>query len=66
MEEKTFKEVVTGIENAEKDVDVILKAAKLQRNEKNDKRFEVVMDTLAMVGMYVFAIVAMLIMALAR
>ena len=66
MEERTFGQVINGIENAEKDVDRVLKAARLKRHEMSDKRFEAVMDTLTMVGMYVFAIVAMLIMALAR
>ena len=45
MEERTFEEVVKSIEMSEKDVDKILKAARLARVEKprmSDTRFEII------------------------
>ena len=45
MDERTFEEVVKSIEMSEKDVDKILKAARLARVEKprmSDARFEII------------------------
>jgi t-SNARE complex subunit (syntaxin) len=43
MNERTFEEVVKSIEMSEKDVDKILKAAKLQRYPRmSDTRFEII------------------------
>lgn len=43
MDERTFEEVVKSIEMSEKDVDKILKAAKLARHPRmSDTRFEII------------------------
>lgn len=60
---RTFKEVVKGIKHAEKDVDKVLRAAKLQRNP--EPRFDSI-DILAFMivgGMFICFIVAMILTA---
>ncbi len=48
MDERKFKEVVRGIENAEKDVDKVLAAAKLERKERSQMEVEDIMALMAM------------------
>ena len=59
--EKTFKQVVKGIRRAEKNVDKVLDAARLQRIESgrmSDERFNKIMDLVGSVllgiGMLIF------------
>lgn len=50
MEERKFEDVVRGIEMSEKDVDRILKAAKLQRHPKmSNDRFEILVMAIAII-----------------
>lgn len=65
MEDRTFKQVVKGIKRSEKDVDKVLKAAKLQRTEKSCD-YEGLFDMIMLVGFYGFGIVPLLIAGLAR
>lgn len=57
MDERKFEEVVRSIELSEKDVDRILKAARLTRNEKpsmSDDRFEAILVFLGVVLVFGF------------
>lgn len=65
MEDRTFKQVVKGIKRSEKDVDKVLRAAKLERREKSHD-YEGIFDIIMMVGFYGFGIVSLLIAGLAR
>lgn len=61
---RSFEDVVRSIEMSEKDVDKILKAAKLSRNPKqNNERLEIIIGGilfgLVIVGMFTMFIVAM-------
>ena len=69
---RTFRDVLTGIKNAEKDVDKVLAAARLQRIESGkmtDKRFEQILEfsgyvlfgigVLLFFGMYFLCILSM-------
>ena len=61
-ENRTFEEVVRSIEMSEKDVDRILKAAKLQRHPKmSDDRFEtlvIAVSTIIALG-FIFGFMAL-------
>lgn len=60
---KTFKQAVTDIENAERDVDKVLKAARLNRNPaENNERLEMILGTvIAVAGFATFAIALLII-----
>lgn len=59
MDERKFQEVVKTIESAEKDVDKVLKAARLERHEKQSARLELI-EALMPGAVLVFCLVWML------
>ena len=66
----TFESKVKQIRNAEKDVDKVLKAARLERNPNDNKRLEIILTYITtIIGMFLgFALIigTFLIMAFAR
>lgn len=60
---KTFKQAVAGIENAERDVDKVLKAARLERNpaDSNERLGMILGTVIAVAGFATFAIALLII-----
>lgn len=71
-EERKFEEVIEAIKNAEIDVDRVLEAAKLQRNEQQSHKLTAeqkasVIETVALIlGLLTFFVIMMLPILLGR